>query len=375
MIIIGRYHLKHKYYVLADSYVFIILTLILGSATAETQSKQQDGKGNADIEREKIEQEVLKLRLENERSSSWWGRFLTLAPLITALVALLGVFITLWKQMGEMSRRRSEEMRLREQDSLRRFDHMFTSVVSHLGSESVALQASAAASLPTFLKLRYKEFYDDVFALLVANVKIEHDKVVRDLLVGVFEKAIRLKLKKLRANEEETTPPEDFERNVIDLSRAYLARVDLQNLHFNGIELDVAYADLQGANLIGTTLVRVRGYRTNFAKARLSRADMREARLNRSHCREAIFHGTNLASATFKGADLKGAQFFQARLQSAHLENADLKGAKFKDADLNDTYFYGATLDEGAMIGITRARNWLRAHFDKGVLEKLRALT
>jgi uncharacterized protein YjbI with pentapeptide repeats len=319
------------------------------------------------LEDEKLRQEIRKLRLENDRSSSPWDALLTSAPFLGAIVAVAGVVLTLWKQIAENNRQRKVELKQKDEDSLRRFDENFTSIVGNLGSDSVALQASAAASLSPFLKNRYKDLHRDVFMVLVANLKIDREIVVRDTLTRVFEIAIRKELDSIAKGEEERL-------TLLDLSRAKLVRANLESLDFSQVEVDFAFADLTRANLTGAQLPRVDGFGVILEQARVSRTDLREARLNEAVCFKAKFHESNLVSATLKGANLQKAEFQRAHLQEVHFENSDLGGARFEKADVNNAFFYGAQIGDDTMRSLIKALNWRDANFDKGIKEKLEAI-
>jgi uncharacterized protein YjbI with pentapeptide repeats len=330
----------------------VCLTLTFGlSSTASGAQPSTSTTQNTSLEQAKLRQEIRKLELENERTSSLLGGFLALAPFITALVAIVGISLTIWKQIGENAKDREQ----READSLRRFDESYTRAVENLCSDSPALQISAAASLPTFLKHRYKEFHTALFGLLVANLKIDRDRAVKSFLIQAFEQALRLQLEK--------TDPDV--RGELNLSRADLRGVDLEGLDLTRFgAIDLADADLSHANLTGAILRRTRGYKVTLVSTRLSRSDLEEARLNHARASDVRLHDVSLISATLKDADLRQGQFQRARLQSAHLERADLRGAHFEGANLNDTYFNGAALDRTALKSILVARNWRNAHFD-----------
>jgi uncharacterized protein YjbI with pentapeptide repeats len=311
------------------------------------------------LQDEKLRQEILKLQLENEKLGSFWELLPSYATFVTALVAVIGVMVTIWRQINE----RELDRKQREDDSRRRLDEKFTSIVSNLGSESSSIQASAAVSIITFLRPEYKAFHDQVFMILLANLKIQHDPTVNDLLIQGFEKAIRIQLPSLREKDEQ------FE---LDLSRSFLHRVDLSGLDLS--QADLGFAQLRGANLSDANLHRVRGMEANLEKARLSRANLNEARFRKAQFGGAQFHGANLVSADLKETDLKEAQFHQASMQSAHLEKANLSGAKFEQANLNDAFFRGATVDAGTLKSILKAFNWQKAHFDEDVKLKLEEL-
>jgi hypothetical protein len=308
------------------------------------------------LETEKLRQEVRQLRLENERLTSFWGAFSSFATLLTAVVAVAGVFVTIWKQFDE----REKDRQQREFESRRRLDEKFTSIITNISSENRSLQMGSAVSLLTFLKPEYGAFHEQVYLILLANLKLKPDPQVNDLLVDALEKALRIRL---GAAGERGLPAE------LDLSHMNLYRIDLSGLDLTGA--DIGFTDLRRANLRDANLFRVRGIEANLENARLTRTNLGEGRLVRAKLSGAHLHQTNLVAATLKEADLKEAQFYQAKLQSAHMEKSDLSGARFEQADLNDAYFTGAVFDQRALQSILKAERWDKAHFDREIAAKL----
>lgn len=328
-----------------------------------------DSKSRETLEIEKLRQEVFKLQLENENLKSPWTKFSLNAAFITAIVALLGVFATIWKQLAESKRQRDMDRRQRELDREQReienqrvIDQKFTSIVADLGSESDAIQASAAVSIITFLKPEYKVLHDQVFAILLANLKIQHSNAVNQLIVTAFEKALRGKFDRGIEIERD----DKFE---LDLSRANLIQGNLSDLDLTNA--DLGFAQLRLANLTGAILFRARGYKANLEKARLSKANLNEARLQKARLNDAYLHECNLVAADLKKADLRGAQFYQSKMQAAHLEGANIIGARFEQANVSDTYFIDVKADAQALRSLVKARNWQKAHFDEEVRLKL----
>jgi hypothetical protein len=326
-----------------------------------------NGLDSAELQDEKLRREIIDLELKNRSETSAWRLVLGLVPFTTALAAAAGVLITVWKYQTESARQRHLDRQERDKENQRRFDQNFTQVVENLGAERSSLRASAAISLMTFLKPEYSSFHDQVYLVVLANLKIEHDEAVTDSLVRVFEQAIRLRLLTVKPGER---------RNLLNLSRAQLERVDLSNLDLS--EADLGFARLRGANLTGSNLKRARGIGVNLENARLSRADLTEARLRDADCRNAQFHEATLVSARLDGkADLRNAEFQQARLQSAHLRGAKLGGARFEEAKLNDAFFEGAVFDGSALRSIARGvarESWQQAHFDDEIQAQLRRI-
>lgn len=349
---------------------FLICRVLHGDYAFAQDDKKSQSTSLQQLEEEKLRQEIQKLRLENKKADSIWALIASYSTLITACVAVVGVIATLMKQINETSRQRALDRNQRELDrkqredeSERRLDEKFASIVADLGSEKPAIQASASVSIMSFLRPEYKAFHNQVFLILLANVKIEHSETISKLLIDAFNKAARLAFENAR------------ERGVqlqLDISGGNLNHVDLSGLELS--QADFGFARMRHANLSEANLFRVRGIGANLEKARLSGANLKEARFRRANLMEAHFHGANIVSARFEESNLMKAQFQQARLQSAHLENSKLVGAKFEQANLDDTYFYGASLNEKTLKSISKAFNWEKAHFDDDVKAKLEKL-
>lgn len=311
-----------------------------------------------ELEAEKLRQEVRQLAIENQDLSSPWKQVSAYATIITIVVALVGAFATIWKQIAEQRQEREQ----RETESRRRMDDKFTSIVKDLGSENPSLQVSAAVSLMTFLREEYAAFHEQVYLVLLANLKVKHEVQLNRLLIQAFTQALRLRI--ARQPLTETEP--------LDLTNTNLYRVDLE-----GFELpytDIAFADMQLANLREANLFRVKGYQANLSKASLTRANLGEARLAEANLSGCHFHESNLVSTTMKKANLNGAEFYEAKLQAARLDEANLTGARFERADLNDTYFLGAKLPDDTLKSIRKAFHWEKAHFDEETKARLDAL-
>jgi uncharacterized protein YjbI with pentapeptide repeats len=324
------------------------------------------------LQREKLQQEVQKLKHENANQRGLRGfvaAYGSLAGLVAGVAALIGVFVTYRSQKRDESRQRKLDREQRERERLqrddegrRRLDERFSAVLSDLGAESEAIQAAAAVSLLTFLRPGREDYHHQVRLVTLANLKVEHSEAVVKLLIRVLEAAMRT--------------PEPLDAVERDLSHSSLRRIDLSGVDLGGA--DLGFAKLQGADFTDAILMRARGYRVQLQGARLCgpEADLREVRFGgKADLSDANLRNANLRAAHLEDAILGRARFQQSRLQSAHLERADLRAARFEQADLNDTYFVGATLDEVALKSISRAKNWQKAHFDPEVQERLATLS
>jgi len=336
----------------------LVLFVIAAPAWANASSV-----GYQQLQEEKLRQEIQQLQLENERARGHWGLVRTYSPLATALVALLGVLVTIWKQIHESNRQRDLDRKQREADSVRRLDEKFTSIVTALGSKSEAVRAGAAVSIATFIKPEYKALHEHVYPILLANLKIQHSEEIHRLLLKAFNKQIRFELELVQKQGGTID---------LDLSRCYLNRADLSGLDLS--EADFAFAKLRYVNLENAVLRRAKGIEADFENANLHGANLNEVRFDKACFREARLHEANMVSAFLKGADLTDAQFQQAKMQGAHLDNAKLDGAKFEGANISDAFFRGATMNLGTLRSILYSYNWQNAHFDDATKTRLEQL-
>jgi uncharacterized protein YjbI with pentapeptide repeats len=318
---------------------------------------------------EKLKQEIEQLKAENS-SSPIIRRLPTYVGMVTALVALIGAFISYSKYLTE----RQSETDQKIQENKLHLEAKFDSVINNLGSPSHSIQASAAISLLTFLRPEYKEFHQQVYLILLANLKTDLPENINALLVKTFEKAIRLNIEALQSQKSDkmNTNRSSIE---LDLSRANLYRIDLHGLDLENV--DLAFSNLRSANLDGCNLKRAKGFKTNLSCARLSRSNMTEGRFDQANFEDAQFHETNLISTKLKNTNLKGAEFQKAKLQDANLDESEIYGAKFEHANLNNTYLRKIKYRESDLATLLNAKDdsWEKANFDKDIYAKLNQLS
>jgi uncharacterized protein YjbI with pentapeptide repeats len=350
--------------VLAIIIIFLVILLIFSINSPRTEKKSNEitnfqSMSQVDLEQEKLRQEVRQLWLENANLANPLQKVTSIATIVTIIVAVVGAFGTIWKQFLERQKDREQ----REAESKRQLDEKFSSIIKDLGSENNSLKVSAAVSLMTFLRKEYSEFHEQVYLVLLANLKIKQDIQLNRLLIQAFSKALRLKLGQKRGPDEE---------EFLDLTNTNLYRIDLSGLDLSN--LDMAFAILTLANLRETNLFRAKGYQVNLEKASLTKANLNEVRFTEANLENAHLHQTNLVSSNLKKANLKGAEFFEAKLQAARLDEADISGARFEKADLNDAYFLGAKIPNDTLKSIRKAFHWECAHFDEETKSRLNAL-
>ncbi len=315
------------------------------------------------LQNEKLIQQIRQLEISNQDTLSPWHYVIALAPTLAALAAILTFGLGWWTQQAESRRQKERELIQRESESIREFDSRFASVVTNLASDSTSRQASAASTLPIFLAPRYRDFGSHIIRIVCANLKLPHDKVVLDLLVGALGAAIRSNY----AGTDQKTPADR-----IDLTDAYA-----RGLAITGVRVRENFvatrADLTQSQLDHSDLWKAELREAILARASLRNANLGQARLDGANVCYSVFHGCRASSASLRDIDGRFALFQGAHLQSAHFEDADLRGARFEGADLADCYFLRAQLDTGALRSILSSRRWRLAHFDPDVRDQLLA--
>jgi uncharacterized protein YjbI with pentapeptide repeats len=328
-----------------------------------------------DLEKQKLAEEILQLKNANASHIAFWDRIAGGIPLVTALVAVLGVWATISKMLDdrkqERDQRNAESLRWQAEQQAgrqRQLEESFGAALANLRGDDDAGKAGAVVSLMTFLKPEYATFHDQVYLVLHAMLKLMHPpkgqvlaySAVGPLFVRAFEQALL------------ALPASSPLRIECDLARMDLRRVRLRGLVLPNA--DLGYCAMQGADLTGADLFRARGIEVQWEGACLSKAKLGEARLKKAYCAGANFQGAWLGAAMLKEADLRNADFRGASLPSAHLEQAQLAGANFRGADLSDAYFLGASLDEAAIQSIALAKPWEKKatpHFSPEVIPKV----
>jgi len=345
-----------------------VALVVFAAAAPPSVASSGNSPSKLPLPQQRLAAEVKKLRAEAdhfEGESKGIGELIRLAPLITALVALIGVFLTLDRQRAETRRQRQLDRSERSAARQQRFDVQFQQIAENLGSEQGSTRAAAAAAIETFTAPEYEDFHERVFMLLLGALRFPRGDFGDKLMTRAFQRAVRV----IRASP---APPSG--RPELDLSNCALARVDLSGLDLSGA--DLAFADLHGANLSAARLWRARGYAVDLSGAHLQSCELGEARLVEATLARANLAAADLVSAKLVGAEASTVNFRGARLQDVHLERASLFGARFEDADLNNAYLREARFDEAALRSVARgARNWRRAHWDEPTRERLTELS
>ena len=318
---------------------------------------------------EKITLENKKLKDEIKILNSNYEELTKLAPFLTSIVALIGVFITIWKHITETSRLRKIDKEQLEAEKQRQFDDKFNNIIECIGSSNVSVKAGAVISLQTFLKAEYNEFHNQVYSVIAANLKLDNDGVTQGLLVNLFEKAIGIESIRVGSVNSKIPDENKQEKISIDLSGINIKNAILINLNLSWSNF--RYAILISTNLKDSILMRINAENSDLRNAQWIHVDMEKAILNNANLQNACLANSNLQWCHFKKVFARRTQFQQAKLQSTLFNGADLKGASFEQADINNAVFKKAIFDNRALRSIVKSFNWRKAHFDNDVLEQL----
>lgn len=402
----GKPEMRSGMAIACAALVCLFLAVPAAGAQESTPSPTEpaDSSELTELERQKLEEEVRQLRIENSRLGGATGWFLAIGPTLTTLVAVATLGLTFFKQSRDLASAQESAKReadrwhqefqaqqaqnsqladqwraefVQQQDSARherekeriqRFDDRLAQVVENVGSQNLSVRLNAAAELGLFLRPEYSSLQPDLLGIVIANLKAHPEPVVADVLRRHLSRLLR---SLLEGQQFDTTSIGDR----LDLTRLDLYRLNLRGLQFpDSVGLDLAFTTLTHADLSEVRMFRALGGEATLDAARFSRSFMNEARFNKAIARDAPvhFHGASLVSATFDDASLPRADFRMARLQGASLQNADLRFARFEGANLADASLLGATLDNAALRSIALgAKRWRDARMDEELRQRL----
>jgi hypothetical protein len=127
------------------------------SGTVTVQATPTEDATVTALNKEKLAQEVLQLKEQNEPNFSRWLQ--ENATLLSTLLVVIGGLIGLFRWFGD---RRSEREK--------RVEERFQAAVTGLGDEKDGARIGAAILLRTFLRPGYERFYTQIYQLVAANL-------------------------------------------------------------------------------------------------------------------------------------------------------------------------------------------------------------
>jgi uncharacterized protein YjbI with pentapeptide repeats len=273
-----------------------------------------------------FEREKERLKLEDDTRK-------TLAQIIGGVFLIAGLFVTYnTYRLGTDNYRLSLEQQkisIQKQDLDRRgqITERFNKSVEHLGNQDLSVRLGGLYALEQILK----------------DSDEDRNMIIEVLSAYIREKTKREKVEQKETNQsnpaKSTTKKNLFITNDVQTALTILARRPDKEQKEDRINL--AGADLTGAELEGVDLIKA-----NLRGANLTRANLRNASLS-----DANLTGVDLTEVYLSGAELLDVDMTDAKLYDADLTDANLSGAIFKNADLTNAKLIDANLDGADFSG------------------------
>jgi uncharacterized protein YjbI with pentapeptide repeats len=252
----------------------------------------------AELEREKLALENIRLRRETTKNL-WW--YLSKAQAIIPIATLIVTVVVLYNQT-QTEKRRVESETVQQ----------FAATVKDLESKSRSIRLGAVLLMENFIPLG-EQYRGQIYLLLGNLLKEEAQGVRRDsIMIHHICESFR-KLSNVRLAENDAA----VSLYLID---AKFGRLFLHLFDLRGAEL--WKANLEGAQLREASLDSAKLWKANLSAANLESAVLTKANLQEAHLRGTNLEGADLWEANLEGADFRGANLIKANLERAHLPGA-----------------------------------------------------
>jgi glycosyltransferase involved in cell wall biosynthesis len=294
-----------------------------------------------DFEREKLRQEFISRRIENESKGVVQTVLASgVTAVALALVTIFGAFQAWRKYQDEQEKDRQARADALEKDNQARADAQqkdraeslrkaLEEALTRLVAEEPRQRIVGAAGMLFLLRKEHEEFHLQALAALVAAARMaDETPAVRQGIRLAVEQAMRVTALEVRRQ----LSWQDVKLPGVDLTRCDLRGLDLRD------------AALQDARL---------------TDARLEGADLSAAKMQGAQLTNAKLDGAILSYADMAGASIAGASLNDARIDNVQVLNLELAGA-----DLTGVAFWrGVPWDA--------TRDWREATFDPAVRTEL----
>jgi len=363
------------------------------------------------LEERKLELEIQ----EREWGMSLWGRATKFAPFISVVVAVIGIFGSVYWYLAQ---ERLENERLR-QAAITSLKRDFASndqtarvtaavALADYPDEAMALLSSASnlgaiksgtrqenAEFTNAVKDSLRQMGADVVPPLLREVRRLQRDVVRvfdkapltDGTTSFIQRILSDPLSLDRSREvladdydlgyvREKLPESDFKtlidnlleqellslvianKNAVEVLATQLRAYDFDSLDLSGLYLsgDFSSAYLRDANLSDARLEE-----TDFSKADLTGADLRNADLQFANFSDAALRQADLSESRIDNAIFLRADFFEAKLAKAMADHADFKGATISDTDLSNARLFSVKFTNSKLNGANLSGAYLNS--------------
>jgi uncharacterized protein YjbI with pentapeptide repeats len=360
--------------------IIAMLAMPLATAPATSASEStRPGAAAKAAERRLTEAEVAKTRAETKKlehdDTLFWRALSTFGPLLTALIAALGLLASVRKAgrdrrdalTQEANERKLEAEKRAEAEraaETTRFDERFAKAVEGLSSGKPGEQSGAAVLVASMVREKRAALSDQALQLLLVTLQAAHDEACERLLRAALQKFAHAAPERLVTDGEGDS--------VGGLTHVRTSYLKLPYLKLR--RLDLAFAVLRKADFRGADLTGCYGYETKLEEADFRDADLTRAQWVKAEAPRARFQRTILVRARLHKANLSNANFYEADLTKANLRQAELAGAEFRKANLEKADFHGAQLDGKALLSILDSNGWPEAEFDQATRATLEEL-
>jgi len=264
-------------------------------------------------------QEVKKLAAETQllkqqltvgtRMVEWIKAAAGLAGVITAIAALVGIYVS-------VDRNRADNARLL--DSQRR--EQINSSISLIADDNTAKQLAGIASLDSFFISEEPSGQRQIFALLANILAVEENKIIRDAIVESFRS------KQLSSLENSV-----LLATISRLTSISVSLVNEESLKKN--RKGVRFSNLDADS------IEARALSVGAVIQLILRTPVEYSKLSGIYCVGCDFSDLDLNGSDFSDSILYLADFSRAKLRGADFDGADLEKTRFISADLRDSKF------------------------------------
>ncbi len=293
---------------------------------------------------------------------------LSIAGSMTLLIAVLGVILTLIRNLLTRQQNNTDEQRLVTEQISRAVDQIGAYKQTASGAmlePNIEVRLGGLYSLQRIMQdsPRDEETIAKIFYAYVRE-NAKRDKIKIEIIDTPPREDVQTALDIIKKFNEEwgeqgknisddsrinfsRTCLKAYSLKDIDFSYAILESIDLASLQL--VETNFYYSNLSGADLSGAELIDINLSNANLFCANLSGANLYNSNLIGVVLAHAILSNTGLYDVDFASADLSsinlsGAVVYRTSFHASAVYNANLSGADLSHSDLSYANLSGANL-------------------------------
>lgn len=309
----------------------------MGKSTAEDRARLDLAEAQARVEKLKAETQVLQRQLTAtaQRQESIKA-YAAAAGVVTAMVALIALFVSGWLGLSQISEARMEK-------SQERLDK----AIADIGNQAPGQRLSGVANLRSFLGLPGGSGQRDtqILLALVHSLAIEENPTVRSALQEVLRSVDRTSVQ-AAATDAALQGLIGLSRGLVNEGTLYRERVSYHQLP----QAASVEARAQSLSDPMVALLRAGSSIRNFAGI---------------YCVRCDFSRLSINSANFDNAILSGADFYAASLEHATFDRADIESVNFAQAHLRWAKFTQSPLRNFGSFTMRYAFDRAEANFEQ----------